>query len=161
MFRKLLIGVALLVVLHNSLPLAEAGETAGVADLAWMTGFWSGPFGEQTLEENWTHPLGGSIASLIRITGNDGTALIELILIEEEGESLVFRVRQWRPGFIPLSTEPQTLVLADIGDRRVRFEATQPGELRSLTYSRPTEELLHIDVETGEGLKFQINLRAP
>ncbi len=137
-----------------------AGESASVADLAWMTGTWAGPLGEQTLEENWTQPLGGSITSLVRFTGNGKTGMIEMIVIEEEEESLVFRVRQWSPGFVPRTPEPQMMVLAEIGERRVRFEATQPGGLQSITYSRPATELFNIDVETGEGQKFQINLRA-
>ena len=159
--KKSLIGIALLAVLAQVFPpFAEAGETASVEALAWMAGSWVGPLGEQTLEENWTQPAGGSIASLIRFTGGGETGLIELIVIEEEGESLVFRVRQWYPGFMPRSAEPQTMVLVEIGDRRVRFEATETGELRSLTYSRPAPESFNIDVETWEGQKFQINLRA-
>ena len=141
-------------------PLAEAGVTGRVADLAWMTGSWAGPLGEQTLEENWTQPMGGSMACLIRFTGGGETGLIELIFIEEQGESLVFRVRQFSPGFIPRSLMPQTFALTEMGERRVRFEATEPGELRSLTYSRPAPDSFNIDVETGEGQKFQINLRS-
>jgi hypothetical protein len=116
--------------------------------------------GEQRLEENWTHPADGSIASLVRISSGGETDLIELILIEEEEGSLVFRVRQWSRGFNPRGPEPQMMVLTELGDRRVRFEAPEPWALRSLTYSRPTDESFNIDVETGEGAKFQINLRA-
>lgn len=158
--NKLLSGVVLLAGLIPIFsPIAEASEPARVADLAWMSGSWAGPLGDQTLEENWTHPVGGSIASLIRFTGSGKTGLIELIVIEEEGGSLVFRVRQFSPGFIPRSVEPQTMLLTEIGDRRVRFEATEPGELKSLTYTRPAPDLFNIDVETGAGQTFQINLR--
>ena len=139
-------------------PPAVAGVTARVVDLAWMAGSWTGPLGEQTLEENWTQPRGGSIASLMRFTGTGKTSMFELIIIEEEGDTLVFRVRQWYPGFTPRSAEPMTMILTEIGERRVRFEATEAGELRSLTYSRPAPESFNIDVETGEGQKFQINL---
>ena len=154
-----LLGIAFLVTQVFS-PLAEAAVTARVADLAWMSGSWAGPLGEQTLEENWTQPAGGSMGCLIRFTGGGETGLIELIFIEEEGESLVFRVRQFSPGFIPRSRTPQTFALTGIGERWVRFEATDPGELRSLTYSRPAPDYFNIDVETGEGQKFQINLSA-
>jgi hypothetical protein len=139
---------------------AMSAEPGRVSDLAWMTGSWKGPMGEQTLEENWTRPAAGTITSVIRITDGDQTNLVELILIEEEGDSLVFRVRQWLPGYVPRSAEPQTMLLTEIGERRARFEAPDPGELRSLTYSRPSTDSFNIDVETKEGVKFQINLKA-
>jgi len=94
----------------------------------------------------------------MRFTGTGQTGMFELIIIEEEGDTLVFRVRQWYPGFIPRSAEPMTMILTEIGERRVRFEATEAAELRSLTYSRPAPESFNIDVETGEGQKFKINL---
>ena len=160
MLNKMLIRSTLVVLALIYSSVTTAGITASVADLAWMTGSWVGPMGEQTLEENWIHPAGASIACLMRITSGGKTRVIELILIEEEEQSLVFRVRQYYPGFIPSSAEPQTMVLTEIGDRRVRFEAPEPRELRSLTYSRPSEESFNIDVETREGVKFQINLHA-
>jgi hypothetical protein len=160
MLKISLFGAALVALALASSPFVVAAETARAADLAWMTGTWAGPLGDQTLEENWTQPQGGSITSLIRFTGGGETSMIEMIVIEEEGESLVFRVRQWSPGFVPRTAEPQTMFLAEIGERRVRFEATQPGAFQSLTYSRPTAESFNIDVETGTGQGFQIQLRA-
>ena len=87
------LGSAFLIALTSTL-FAGPADAASVADLAWMSGSWVGPMGEQRLEENWTRPADGSIASLIRISGGGETELIELILIEEEEGSLVFRVRQ-------------------------------------------------------------------
>lgn len=159
MLKKLQTGVALLVVLASLPSLTAAGETAKVTDLGWMTGSWAGPMGAQTLEENWTQPMGSSILSFIRFTGDGQTGMIEMIVIEEEGDSLVFRVRQWLPGFVPRTTEPQTMTLAAIGERQVSFEA-ESGAFRRLTYSRPTAESFNIDVETRDGQTFQINLRA-
>ncbi len=40
---------------HPTYP-AEPPVRASVADVAWLTGFWTGPFGEGTLEETWTAP---------------------------------------------------------------------------------------------------------
>ena len=133
---------------------------ATVADLAWMTGSWAGPLGEQTLEENWIAPVGGTIASVIRFTGDGATSMIELIVIEEEQGSLVLRVRQWFPGFVPRTPEPQVMALAELGDRRVSFAATGSGDFKTLTYSRPSEDSFNIDVETKDGEKFQVNLHA-
>ena len=158
--QRTLIASTLILLLSLSAIPAGAASGASVEDLAWMSGTWKGPMGEQILEETWTRPAAGTLAATIRITSGDRTDVVELILIEEAEESLVFRVRQWAPGFVPRSSEPQLMVLTEIGERRVRFEAPEPRELRSLTYTRPTETAFNIDVETAEGARFQINLVA-
>lgn len=142
----------------GSWAVADDVVTGTVADLAWMTGSWSGSFGEQTLEENWIHPVGGSIACLVRFTGEGGTGMIELIIIEETDDTLVLRVRQWFPGFVPRAAEPQIMALAEIGERRVGFVTAGAGDFQTLAYSRPTPGAFNIDVETKEGEKFQLNL---
>ena len=64
-----------------------AGPAADIDDLAWMTGNWVGNLGPNTLEENWILPTGGSIASMVRMTGNGGTSMFEVITIEEKDGS--------------------------------------------------------------------------
>lgn len=139
--------------------LANADTQPGVADLGWMTGTWVGPLGEQTLEENWLQPSAGTMACVVRFTGGGKTNIYELIVIEEEAESLMFRVRQWQPGFVPLDPPGQTMALAEIGERRVSFKAVGPGNFETLSYSRPAENEFHIAVKTQDGGAFQIQLR--
>src|SRR6187551_2699675 len=97
------LAVAGLFALTASPMLAADGPAAKVADLAWMTGHWSGPMQGGTLEENWLEPTGASIASLVRASNATSTSMIELIVIEEESGSLTLRVQQWNPGFAPRS----------------------------------------------------------
>lgn len=157
---RLLVGpVALIALLVTSSGLAEVGDEPTVADLAWMTGSWIGPFGEQMLEENWNQPSAGTIACLVRITGDDQMRMLELILIEEVDNSLLFRVRQWLPGYVPRRAEVQLMTLAEISDRRVSFDGVGDSDFKRLTYSRPTEETFQIDVEPRQGDDFQIVLR--
>lgn len=130
-----------------------------VADLAWMAGSWSGPMGQQTLEETWSQPQGGSISAMIRFLGENTTSMFELIVIEEEQGSLVFRVKQWLPGYLPRDNNPaQKLTLAKLTDRHVRFEADGPGDFKSLSYSRAEDAVLTIDAVTSDGNQFQLNL---
>ena len=147
-------------IVFGTVAAAPPAHSASVEALAWMTGTWKGPIGEQTLEEIWTRPDQGTLAAIIRITGSEGTELIELILIEEVDDTLVLRVRQWLPGYVPRHPEPQTFLLTELNERRVRFEAPEARELKSLTYTRPTEDTFNIDVETGDGVRFQLNLTA-
>ena len=134
---------------------------AGVADLAWMTGSWAGPAGpDSTLEENWSKPLDGSIASLVRMRGKGTTSMVELIVVEEVADSLVLHIQQWDPGFTPRPAGPQKMSLVSMGERTVSFKADGPGGLAGLTYSRPADDTFTVDVETAEGAKFQIVLKA-
>ena len=160
MSAKLSVGFVTLIALFvASSGLAEVADEPGVADLAWMTGSWIGPFGEQMLEENWNQPSAGTIACLVRITADGQTNMMELILIEEVDNSLLFRVRQWLPGYVPRRPEPQIMTLAEIADRRVSFDGTGDSDFLRLTYSRPTEDTFQIDVEPRQGDQFQILLR--
>ncbi|TDJ41272.1 MAG: hypothetical protein E2O61_00105, partial [Gammaproteobacteria bacterium] len=82
--RRILLSVFLMVC--AAVAFADDGKIPTVADLAWMSGSWSGPAGPGTLEENWIHPVDGSIASLVRMTGGGTTSMVELIIIEEEDD---------------------------------------------------------------------------
>jgi hypothetical protein len=131
-----------------------------VEDLSWMTGSWVGPAGPNTLEENWTEPVGASIASLVRMTGDGSTSMVEMIIIEEENDSLVLRIQQWNPGYIPRTPTPQTMELVSIEENRVKFRSTGEAGMATLMYSRPTPETFNIDIETAAGASFQLNLKA-
>lgn len=131
---------------------------ARVLDLAWMSGTWRGPLGEQVLEETWSLPTAGSMAGLIKITANGRTSIVELALIEDTDDSLMLRVRQWLPGFVAISDEPLTMQLVALGEREVRFEAIGNGALKSLSYSRPSSGSFHVRAEPAEGAPFEIHL---
>ncbi|MFT7130146.1 MAG: hypothetical protein ACI89U_002268 [Gammaproteobacteria bacterium] len=141
-------------------PYGSADVKAKIGDLSWMTGSWSGSLGPMTLEENWIVATDGSLASLVRMTGDGKTNMIELIVIEEKDDSLVLHVQQWDPGFVPRTPKAQTMKLAEIGDKQVGFKATEPGGMNTLAYSRPTPTTFDINIENSIGAKMQINLQA-
>lgn len=143
-------------------PMAAWAENPTVADLAWMTGDWSGPMGPtQTLEEHWIQPVGGTISALVRSTGDGKTGMIEMILIEEEAGSLTLRVQQWNPGFQPRTELPQTMKLVSTGDNSVHFESIDDiGGLKELGYSRPSDDAFHIHITTRQGASFTLKLGA-
>ncbi len=136
-----------------------AEDKVSISDLAWMTGHWSGAVGNGTLEENWIKPVDGSIASLVRMTGQGKTSMVEMIVIGEENNTLMLRIQQWDPGFSPRTPEPQTMKLVELGKNKVKFEATGPGGMKSLGYSRPMDDAFDINVETEQGA-FTINLKS-
>ena len=113
----------------------EKGAHPHVASLAWMTGGWSGPVGPDTvLEENWLEPMGGTIAALVRITSPEGTAMVDIVHIEEVGNTLELHIEQWDSGY--KSRAPaQKMRLSAIEEKSVTFTAAAPGALKKLGYA--------------------------
>ncbi|MGE0621459.1 MAG: DUF6265 family protein [Pseudomonadales bacterium] len=141
--------------------LPGAGAQAGVADLAWMSGTWSGPAGPgATLEENWTRPASGSIGALVRMSRDGVTSMVELIVVEEAGDSLVLHIQQWDPGYQPRPAGAQRMELEHLGENTVTFRATSEGGMAGLTYSRPDADTFTIEVALADGNKIPITLKA-
>ncbi|MCZ6458849.1 MAG: DUF6265 family protein [Gammaproteobacteria bacterium] len=159
--RRLLTSILVVLSLTTTATvLADAHTKASVDDLAWMTGSYVGSIGNGTLEENWIRPKDGSIAALVRITGEGATSMVELIVVQPEADSLMLHIQQWDTGFAPRAGGAQKMKLTNLGENTVSFEAVSEGGLKSLTYSRPTPDLFTVDVETADGTKFQIPLKA-
>ena len=152
--KCLLLGLGLVLVLVT--PTFAQGPAATVADLAWMTGHYQGDTGNGTLEENWAEPDGGSIASLVRSTAGGATNMIELIVVEETGNSLTLRLKQWDPGMKPRADGFQVMELIEIGNKKVRFRNTGEGGLQQLGYSLVGDQFT-ISVKTAQG-EFDIPL---
>lgn len=162
MRKCLLCSIAFLLVL-SALPgfASSEGESpaATVEDLAWMTGSWSGALGPNTLEEHWAQPKGGSIAALVRMTTAEATPTMELIVVEEEGDTLVLRLQQWNPGFVPRTEGPMEFRLVSIGERTVSWEPIGDAQFTSLTYARPADDTFTLEVGTAGGA-IPIELKA-
>ena len=154
--------VLLIAVLLSVTGVAAENHGPKVADLAWMTGTWSGGMGQGgSLEENWAVPKNGSMAALVRGYSPDGTTnMIELISIEEEDDSLVLRLKQWNPGMTPRAEGFQVMKLVESKDRMVRFENIGEGGLAKLGYSRPADDKFVISIELPNGQELDIPLDA-
>ena len=85
------------------------------------------------------------------------TPTMELIVVEQEGDTLVLRLQQWNPGWQPRTDGPTKFRLSAIGERTVSWEAEGDAPINSLTYSRPADDEFVIDVGTpGGGLKIPL-----
>lgn len=159
------LSVALLVLLAPLSQAAHHGDkhsdsvTATIADLSWMTGSYSVEFGPMTLEENWTSAGNGSIAALVRMSGAGKTSMIELIVIEEQGDSLELHIQQWDSGYKPRAQGAITMKLVAIGDSSVRFEAVTKGGLKRLGYTKKGDDFT-ISLVDAEDKAQDIGLKA-
>ncbi len=132
---------------------------ASVEELTWMKGRWAGPYGPGTLEETWNDPRGDTMVAVVRMTAPDGTNMVELVIINEEDNTLVLRLQQFSPTYEPLSSSPQTLHMSAQGDRTITFKATGDGGLSELKYTRVDDAEFAIEGVSAEG-KFAVSLKA-
>ena len=154
--RKLNLRAAALVL---GLAFAPAAMAASIADLAWMTGTWAGAAGPGILEENWTVPRDGSIQSVVRMTSGGQTSMVELIVIEEEDDTLVLRLQQWDPGMKPRTEGPTVMKLAEMGESTVAFEVVGEGMFSTLRYTRDGDTFT-ISITNPDGSSFDLPLTA-
>ena len=158
--KSIRFAALLLVISAGPVLAADVEETASarVTDLGWITGSWVGQLGDRTLEETWSEPSAGTMAALVRMTGNDKTVMLELLFIREENGTLALHVQPWNPERQPGMPGFQKLVLTELEEGRARFRGTVDGEgFRTLTYSRPAADMFRIDVETQESA-FSVDL---
>jgi hypothetical protein len=156
MLLSLLLSVSGAAFANGHLP-GEKGSHPHVGSLAWMTGGWSGPVGpEMVLEENWSTATAGTIASLVRMTSPEGTAMVEMVHIEEVDNSLELHIQQWDTGFKPRSPA-QKMRLAEMGEQSVAFTAASPGALKKLGYALVGDEF-QIRIRTADDQEMLIKL---
>jgi hypothetical protein len=136
-----------------------AQPAASVNQLTWMTGTWQAALGPNTLEENWVAPAGGSIAAMVRMYGQT-TNMFEVFTIEDKDGTLAMTVQQWDSGFKPRQPEAQHLILSEITDQRVMFEAVTEGPMTKIGWSRSGDSLfLELGSPTGDIRKTELKPR--
>lgn len=77
----------------------SAPAAASIADLAWLTGTWRGPGLGGVTEEIWSEPRDGAMMGVFRLMRDGEPAFYELLLLEEEGGTVVLRVKHFNPDF--------------------------------------------------------------
>jgi hypothetical protein len=88
---------------------------AGIGDLAWLAGNWSGRSGTTELEERWTTPAGGAMLAVSRTVKDGRMVAFEFLRIVERAGGLVYIAQ---PGGRP----PTDFALIEVAARSVTFE---------------------------------------
>lgn len=169
---SLLALIAATIALGQSPPQAAApAVVAGdIEKLTWMQGTWvlaeqaGGDGGHQRtqyFEETWSEPRGDSMAGMFRWLRNDDAWMYELMTIQQEGETLVFRLRHFDRALKPWETEgPLTYPLKSISDNEVVFEDPQHDDPRRFVYARSGDKLtVRLESAAGKADSFTFTLR--
>ena len=78
---------------------AEMRPTASIEDMAWYAGHWVGSGFGGVVEENFAPVLGGVMVGTFRMVMEDGPSFYEMLLIEPDRNSLVYKVKHFDPDF--------------------------------------------------------------
>lgn len=119
-----------------------AGRAAGgIAALAWLSGCWSGPDGE----ECWLEPRAGAMLGVNRAAagGGEGASFEFLRVVEEDG-ALVYLAS---PGG---RCPPTPFRAVEVGEHRVVFANPEHDFPQRITYRLDGDGMLHARVEAEE-----------
>jgi hypothetical protein len=131
---------------------------ARLDDLAWMVGRWTGTLGEQTVEEDWSSPKAGSMATMVRLSSANGIDTIELIVIREADDTLVLHLRQFSPSLeLRLA---QDMPLATLEGQSVSFLAEPGAVIKAVGYRQEAADQLMVDVTIVDGTVVTAELGA-
>jgi uncharacterized protein YciI len=86
---------------ENTLRLDDGGtrQSASIVDVAWYAGRWLGKGFDATVEESFVPPMGGTMIGTFRMIKDEKPAFYEMLLLEPDGDSLVYRVKHFHPNF--------------------------------------------------------------
>lgn len=77
----------------------EVGAPAGIEIMEWYAHRWEGMGFGGRVEENFGPPMGNSMVGTFRLDSEDGPVFYEILLITEEHNSLVYKVKHFNPDF--------------------------------------------------------------
>ena len=137
--------------LRAQTPAPVSAAPATIDQVAWISGAWTGTLNDRTIEQHWMTPLGGSMVAMYRSVRDNKATLYELLAIEQEGASLVLRIKHFAPGAGLVGQEAKdessNHTLVSLGERKAAFEASTPTGPVRVTFTSPDPSSLSIVVE--------------
>lgn len=118
-----------------------------IKDLTFMAGKWvtKGEWGD--MEENWSAPMGNCMMCSYRCVKDGKVVFYEFIVIEQQPEGPVMKLRHFSPGNIAWEEKdkPYEYPLTYLDENLARFE--RPDKKTSLTFQRIDATKLKVTLE--------------
>lgn len=110
---------------ENTVKLAEgqAGAKAGINDISWLSGSWSGTGLGGVSEEVWSKPNGGIMVGTYRLIIDGKPIFYEMMWMLEREGSLILRLKHFSPELVAWEEKDKTVdfkFVDRVGDR-MRF----------------------------------------
>lgn len=122
---------------------------ATIQQVAFIAGQWTGTLGDRHIEQHWMAPVGTSMVAAYRNVQGTDPKLYELLVIEQEGNSLVLRIKHFVPGPGLAGRQPQgesiNHRLVKVSGQTAVFEGTGENPNR-VTFTRKGPDALDIIV---------------
>lgn len=144
-------ALAALVCVLGALPVRAGKAVATLEDFAWLAGSWMQETERATTEEHWTDVRGGTMLGMFRLTVAGTARMHELILLEQEGDSVVMRLRHFGASMRAWEEEPIVFRLTesaegvylftqeDVPTTTLEYRRTEDGSL-VVTLSKRNDE---------------------
>jgi Domain of unknown function (DUF6265) len=123
-------------------PSAASSPVQSIAQLAWMTGGWTGTMGKAGIEEHWIAPAGKTMLGVSRMIVGDRTVAFEFLRIEQRPDGIVYLAQ-------PSGRPPTEFRLTKAGATSVTFENPQHDHPKVIRYSKQGDGLV-AEVEGDE-----------
>lgn len=126
--------------------------TASATDLAWLTGIWVGDRAGDTIEEHWSTPAGGALMGMFRWLHAGQVRFYELMTLEPEGDTLIFRIKHFHPGLRGWEEKDESvsLVLVALQPGAAVFAKRDSPAPRWMVYRQPDPDTLVAFFETED-----------
>lgn len=118
---------------------------ATLADAAWIAGLWRGEaFGGQ-VEENWSPPLGDSMAGAFKLVSDGKVDFYELEVIREVGNTLLLQLKHFHGDLRGWEEKDETVnfPLVKVTDTALYFDG--------FTIERVSDDAMNMYVRLKEG----------
>lgn len=128
---------------------AAPAAKATIQQVAFIAGQWTGTLGDRHIEQHWMTPVGTSMVAAYRNVQGTEPKLYELLVIEQEGDGLVLRIKHFNPGVGLAGRQPQgesvNHRLVKVEGETAVFEGTGENPAR-VTFTRKAPDALDIIV---------------
>ena len=84
----------------------ETSTPANLADIAMLVGSWQGEAFGKRFEAVWNPPSNGSMVGMFKLLSDDGVVFYELLLVQQQEDSLVIKVKHFTEDFIAWEEKP-------------------------------------------------------
>jgi len=127
--------------------------SATMDDLTWLTGDWVGDKDGVKIEEQWSPAAGNAMMCMFRWIQADQVRFYEFVVIEQEGESLILRIKHFNPGLIGWEEKEDAVSfsLVQLEGEKAAFYKQDGADPLWLIYERVGEDSLIAYFESGEG----------
>jgi hypothetical protein len=118
-----------------------------IKNLAFMAGRWTLKHQWGDMEEYWSQPMGDNMMSSYRCVKDGKVVFYEFVVIEQEGDSPVMKMRHFNRGNVAWEekTKPLNYKLTSLSLNKATFESAEEGV--KLTYQRLSNSKLTVILE--------------